>query len=391
MKYITADYIFPVSSPPIKNGIIVVDDDGSILDILPVMQNAEELTEKHNGIICPGFINAHCHLELSYLKGKISEQSGLTGFIEEFIAKRGENNTYFIEQCISHAESEMIANGIVAVGDISNNDSTFRQKNKGNLFYHTFLEVFDLIPSRAREVFENAKRLNKSIASLSSSITPHAPYSVSQELFQLINTEATRNNALLSIHNQETKSENDLFKTKTGLLYEFFKKLNNPLTHIPITKKNSLPSYLPLLPTQNKILLVHNTFADESDIAFAHQYSKNIYWCLCPNANLYIENATPDFNLFITQKTKCCIGTDSYASNWGLSVLDELKTITNCANNIPLQTLLEWGTINGAGFLGIQHKFGSIEKNKQPGLNLIQNVDMKNLCLTKQSSVKKIS
>lgn len=390
MKFITADYIFPVSSPPVENGIVVVDDDGFILDVLTPNENQQLRTEKHNGIICPGFINAHCHLELSYLKGKISEQRGLRGFIEEFLAKRGENNTDFIEQCISDAEKEMIANGIVAVADISNNYSTFRQKNKGNLFYHTFLEVFDLIPSRATEVFENARELQRSIASLTSSITPHAPYSVSPELFQLINSEATRNNALLSIHNQETKSENDLFKTKTGFLYEFFKELKNPLAHIPITKKNSLPSYLPLLPTQNKILLVHNTFADESDIVFAQKYSKDIYWCFCPNANLYIESATPDFNLFITHKAKCCIGTDSYASNWSLSVLDELKTIANCANNIPLQTLLEWGTINGAEFLGIQNKFGSIEKNKQPGLNLIQNVDLKNLCLTTESSVKKI-
>ena len=83
---------------------------------------------------------------------------------------------------------------------------------------------------------------------------------------------------------------------------------------------------------------------------------------------------------------KCTIGTDSLASNWSLSVLDELKTISKKDNAISLETLIKWATFNGAQYLGFE-KLGSIEKGKQPGLNLIKNVNLNQLSLTKESSI----
>ena len=222
------------------------------------------------------------------------------------------------------------------------------------------------------------------------SVTPHAPYSVSTLLMKMISEEAIKNKSVLSIHNQETESENELFKNKTGKLFELFKQIGINLQHLPVTGKSSLQSYLPLLPKENKILLVHNTYTKKEDIQFAHQCSKKIYWCFCPNANLYIENTLPDFKIFIEENAKCCVGTDSYASNWSLSILDELKTISKHAPQISLETLLKWATLNGAEFLGIENQFGSIEKNKEPGLSLIENVDLENMQLTEKSKVKKL-
>ncbi|HKR06523.1 MAG TPA: amidohydrolase family protein, partial [Bacteroidia bacterium] len=382
MRHITADYIFPISSPPIKNGIIVIDDDGTIIEIRKSETNNSK-SEIYKGIICPGLINVHCHLELSHMKGVIAECTGLSGFIGEFLRKRKQIGEENIQEKIVEAEKEMINSGIVAVGDISNNDLTFSQKGKGNLFYHTFIELFDLVPEKAKEIFANGKKLHPSLGGinfkLQTSLTPHAPYSVSHDLLNMIRNDAIENKSLLSIHNQETESENELFKNRTGNLVEFFKSMNINLEHLPMTGKSSLASYLPLLPKENKILLVHNTFTKKEDIQFAHNYSTNIYWCFCPNANLYIENSLPDLKNFIDENAKCCVGTDSYASNWSLSILDELKTITKYTAEIPLQTLLKWATLNGAEFFGIENQYGSIEKNKKPGLNLIENVDLENL------------
>ena len=133
------------------------------------------------------------------------------------------------------------------------------------------------------------------------------------------------------------------------------------------------------------ILLVHNTFTNAEDIAFARSYSNTIYWCFCPNANEYIEKQQPDYSLF--KNEKCTIGTDSLASNWSLSILDELKTIANKDSSISLETLIKWATFNGAQFLGFS-KLGSIEKGKQPGLNLMSNLNGMNLIAS--SSVKRI-
>ncbi|MEP7169265.1 MAG: amidohydrolase family protein [Bacteroidota bacterium] len=392
MRYITSDYIFPISSSPIKNGIVAVNDEGIISEIFsqPIAGNLK--LEIYRGIICPGFINAHCHIEHSYLKGKIAEQTGLTGFISQIRQLQKQSSMDKILSAVIHANIEMAENGIVGVGDISNKNHSFAIKAVSKIYYHTFLEVFNVHPALAREEFNKSFSLKEELKNLHLpfSVTAHAPYSVSHELFQLISDEATKNNFILSMHNQESESENELFLSKTGKMIEFFQSIGISTEHLVPTGKSSLKSVLSFLPKENKILLVHNAFTSKADIQFANHYSKNIYWCFCPNANLYIENTLPDYKIFIEEDAKCCIGTDSYASNWTLSVLDELKTISKYHAEIPLQTLFQWSTLNGAEFLGIENQFGSIEKNKKPGLNLIENVDLENLRLTEKSKIKKL-
>ncbi len=383
MRKITADYIFPIVSEPIKNGVITIDDDGVIVSVTNNEQritNNEQL-EYHEGIICPGFINTHCHLELSHLRSQITEDAGMTGFIKEIISKRGLFTEEQIQQAIIAAEAEMIKNGIVAVGDISNNNSTFKQKAKGNLLYHTFIEVFDLNPDKADEVFENALALKEQLPTsnfrLPTSITPHAPYSVSEKLFKLISEEAIKNNSIISIHNQESEGESELFISNSGLMFDTFKAMGINTQLMRKTAANSLQSTLPFLKNIPKLLLVHNTYTSKEDIRFATSHisdlRSHIFWCTCPNANLYIENRLPNYNYFIEKNVPVTIGTDSLASNWSLSILDELKTITNYYPEIPLQTLLTWATKNGAEFLGFT-QLGTLEKGKKPGLNLLKNI-----------------
>ena len=415
MRKISADYIFTISSEPIKNGVIVIDDDGTILE---VTKGDQELRNKkqdseieyYEGIICPGFINTHCHLELSHLRSKIPESIGMTGFIKEIISIRSHFSDKQIQDAIIEAEEEMIKNGIVAVGDISNNNSTFGQKEKGNLFYHTFIEVFDLNPDKAGEVFEKAITLKKQHQQLetlnfklSNSIVPHAPYTVSEKLFKLIIQNTDEKNSILSIHNQESEAENELFISKSGTIYDAFKNMGINTDLMRQTGLNSLRSTLPFLTFASKLLLVHNTFTSREDIKWAQkqlrnkesriknhgQKSKiqNLFWCTCPNANMYIENKLPNYNYFIEENVRVTIGTDSLASNWSLSVLDELKMIVKQYPEIPLQTLLLWATKNGADFLGFT-QLGSIEKGKSPGLNLLKNID--ELKITSKTEVLKL-
>ena len=390
MPKFSADYIFPVSSPPVKNGTVVMDENGVITEVSD-SQHAE--AEIYKGIICPGFVNTHCHLELSYLKGEIPEKTGMNGFIKNLLSKRSGFSDQKIREAIIRGEKEMINNGIVAVGDISNNESSFLQKAKQNLLYHTFIEIFDLDSAYAEEVFTNGTLLENKLGEVfseksskpHSSIVPHAPYTVSEKLLYKIETHALKNNAVLTIHNQESEGENDLFINKTGALAEMMNQMNIP---VKATGYNSLRSTLVHLPKGSKILLVHNTYTSAEDIRWAHSYSNCIYWCFCPNANLFIENKLPDFNSFIKENAKITIGTDSLASNKNLSVLEELKTISKYSPDISLEILLLWATRNGAEFLGFEAEKGSIEKGKTPGLNLI--TGMNGVALTADSTVKKL-
>lgn len=390
MRKISADYIFPIASEPIKNGLLVVDDNGIIIDVQSNNQNA---TEHHSGIICPGFINTHCHLELSHLRSQIAEKTGMTGFIKELLGKRMSFSEREIQNAIDTAEAEMIRNGIVAVGDISNNKSTFKQKEKGNLFYHTFIEIFSMDPEKAEETFENGKKLSAQLSNLKlpNSIAPHAPYTLSEKLLELINNCAKENKSILTIHNQESEGESELFISNSGIMYERFKAMGiNPVL-MRKTGVNSLQSTLPFLKDASKILLVHNTFTSKEDIKWTKSnishLPSHIYFCTCPNANMFIENKLPDYNLFIEENVRVTIGTDSLASNWSLSILDELKTITKQYPQISLQILLTWATKNGAEFLGF-NQLGTIEKGKKPGLNLLKNVD--GMRITENTEVLKL-
>ena len=367
----------------------------------PETQNQK--LETYQGFICPGFINSHCHLELSHLKGQLSEGKGLPQFVREIVPKR-RAAAEIIEQAIANAESEMIANGILGVGDICNTNQTFSQKAKGNIRYHNFIELLDLEENKAEDEFEKgislAGELTNSQSQISNlksqiSLVPHAPYSVSPTLFKLIKDYAEANNSVLSIHNQETESENAMFVSAKGELLETMKSLIPVYEKWKATGKRSLAYTLENLLGENKILLVHNTYTTKEDLINVNkkQETRNkklIYFCFCPNANLFIEKRSPDFHLFIDEGCKITVGTDSYASNWSLSILDELKIIHKHSPTIPLETLLKWATLNGAEFFGWDKEFGSIEKGKKPGLNLIDNVYPDKLQLSSKSAVRRI-
>lgn len=384
---ITADYIFPGNSSPIKDGIIVTDDNGKIEAVIdPSKQNkpSGEII-KHKGIICPGFVNTHCHLELSYLKGKIAENTQLHGFVKDLMAIRDQVTEQQRWTSIQLAEQEMIKNGIVAVGDISNGNTSFYQKEKKHIKYHTFVEVFGLEEDKAEEIVKRARQLKEAyFRATRVSLTPHAPYSMSKKLFDLIRKEEAE---IFTIHNQETAGENELFETATGKLYEQLAKFSDAINDWEPTGKSSLTSYLDKMPKDKRVLLVHNIYTTKEDIIFAKLFSDKIYWCFCPNANQYIEGKQPDYSLFTSEK--CTIGTDSLASNWGLSILDELKTITKKNPFITLEKMIKWATYNGAEFLGFE-ELGSIDVGKTPGLNLIEHVDLENLQLTDSSRLQKL-
>ena len=381
MKKFTADFIYPISSPAIKNGVVVVNDFGKIETLLErdhiEYEGAFESAERLNGIICPGFINTHCHLELSYLKGKINNGSGLSDFVNQLQSIRNNFSLEFISAQMSSAEDEMLQNGIVAVADISNGTSSIEQKLKQRLFYHTYVELFGWDPNKADVIFKSGEAVLNCFLEqgLHASITAHAPYSCSSKLLKRIASHCQQMSATLSIHNQESAAENQLFMSKTGDLAQMLTKFGNDLSSWSPKKMNSLPSYFADIKGPTKTLLVHNTFTNHFDVEAVN--SMQIYWCLCPNANRFIENRLAEIPMLIEKKAKITIGTDSLASNHQLSIWSEIMTISEHFPEIELNELLTWATINGAKFMGIDQHFGTIEVGKSPGLIHIEQVERK--------------
>ena len=377
MRKITADRIFPVSSPPLRNAVIVLDDDGQILSIDNIDNHDPALLESYRGAIVPGFINTHCHLELSHMKGMVDTGTTLIPFITGVVTQRGATQEV-IAAAISQAEAEMLKGGIVAVGDISNVIDTFAQKSKGNLRYYTFIEMFDFLQeSDAEREFEKYKTVYDKLNAINiaegsrKSIVPHAPYSVSKNLFKQINEANEKTGITVSIHNQETQPEQELFQEGKGAFYDFYGKFGISLDNFKHNERSSIYYAMENMNPNNRTLFVHNTLTSQADIEAAHAWSHNVFWATCPNANLYIENRLPNYQHFINTQARVTIGTDSLTSNWQLSILEEMKTIKRFQSYVPFETILRWATLNGAQALGFDDTLGSIEVGKSPGLNLL--------------------
>jgi aminodeoxyfutalosine deaminase len=358
------------------NAVLITDEEGVIEAIVPINEAGDDV-QQLSGMLSPGFINCHCHLELSHMKGLIPEGTGLVKFVLNVVQQRHFPDEEIL-QAIEKAEDEMLTNGIVAVGDICNNALTVAQKTKGRLYYHNFIEASGFNPAIAQQRFQRSADFfteyarNYSIPVESNSIVPHAPYSVSDELWELIIN--FPGNHLLTIHNQETAAENELFRSKQGEFLDLYAAMNIDASFFKPSGKSSLQTYLLKFLHNQSVILVHNVHTSEDDILFGQQTKTNgqLHYCLCPNANQYISRQLPDINLLMKHDCAIVLGTDSLASNHQLSILEEIKTIQQAFPAIEVETLFKWATSNGAKALQLDSLLGSFEKGKKPGVILIK-------------------
>jgi aminodeoxyfutalosine deaminase len=351
--------------------VLVCREDGTIEDMVPAEQAGD--AEPLEGILSPGFVNCHCHLELSHMKGMIPEGTGLVDFVYKVITERHFDKEVMLE-AVMQAEDEMLANGIVAVGDICNNPVSLPQKLRKRMYYHNFIEASGFGPQVAEERMKRSTDLFNVFAELSdtpsasNSIVPHAPYSVSETLFRRI--AAFPGNRLLAMHNQEDEHENALFKNKTGDFLRLYERMNIDHSFFVPTGKSSLQSTLQYFFPGQQLILVHNVATSEEDLQFLAQ-RPDIYFCLCPNANQYITGSMPPVERLLKHHAKLVLGTDSLASNHQLSILAEMSSLQKHFPQLTQTQLLQWATSNGAKALEIDSSYGSFEKDKKPGVILI--------------------
>ncbi|SFV30993.1 amidohydrolase family protein [Thermoflavifilum thermophilum] len=389
-RVLTADFIFD-GWQLWPHAAIAIDEQGCILQFIP--QPDERQLRKADyfaGLLCPGFINVHCHTELSYLKDCIPRGTGLVNFILKLMETRHDPafSPDIKLQAITLADQQMQQAGIVAVGDIVNTLDSLPVKQSTNLYYHHFVECMGVPDDVAQQRFEQAQKLAatwKAHTSFPATIIPHAPYSVSDTLFRYI---ALQDESLISIHNQETAAESEWFLTGQGSMRRLYDTLGISFHQAAGCGNTSLRHVLPFFFEKNtsahkpcQLILVHNTFTPATDIQWAtEQFQDSIYWCICPKANLYIEQQLPPLEALMTfADDRIVMGTDSLASNDTLSILEEMKCLQQHFPSIGLENLLRWATWNGAKALHCESWLGSFTPGKKPGVVHVSSIHQQRL------------
>ncbi|MEG1413536.1 MAG: amidohydrolase family protein [Mucinivorans sp.] len=389
MRKIACPYVLNENGVLQESLVVSFDENGVVLAVEPVDRSTLDATpslEYYDGILIPGMTNAHCHLELSYLKGQIAEGSMLDGFVRSITQIRGQWTVDEQVQAAKLNDHFMWSEGVQAVGDISNGTASFPAKVDSRIKYYTFAEYFNMPPDDQAEAYFAEKTANVAPArelGLAISPSPHSTYMVSDKLFKM-----SAGSERLSIHFMETATEMELFDKAGGMYRLMVDEWGMKPDFLyygshPARLVGSLPSDVPLL-------LIHNTQCKRADIEQVIAHFTNVTFVLCPRSNYYIERAFPPAELMYQMGVRVALGTDSLTSNHSLSMVEEIKWLSQNNPHIPLSAILSWATAGGARALGFEQELGSFTVGKRAGAVLLENIDFNTLKTTNQTTSRRL-
>ena len=391
IKRITASFVYTLDDDkPIRNGYVEYDEaEGTIIST----GECEPGECVEPGALVPGFVNAHCHVELSHLHGKFRKGTGMAGFIDQINELRDWAGREVKQQLVRKWMDKMWEDGVSAMADISNDDSSFVIKKEHPMYVRTFLEVFGSEPEMCEGVMTEVTELKRvaDAAGIDAAPTPHSCYTMSPQLLSA-SAAAGLESGYLSYHSQESQEEEELLISGSGAMYENRKR--SGMSTPPVTGESSLKYFIDRLaeaksaPYDEHILLVHNVCLQQSDIDAAKKVMKNVYFAICPLSNIFIHNALPPIDLMRKNGLAIALGTDSLSSNDDLDIVKELVCLRENFPHVPMKELLVWSSLNGALFLGKDDRLGSLSVGKCPGIVRIMNVDGEGKVTAESRSVR---
>lgn len=360
----------------LANPLVTIADDGRIAAIESAADiDRREGVEFYAGMLLPGFVNAHCHTELSHLHGAIARRCGFAGFARGMASVRGGFGDDERHAATAAALARMWSEGVDAVGDICNGDSSFAAKAASPIRFRNWAEYFGLGNPPAEPLHRLTERYG-------ATMTPHSTYSVQDAPFREI---CAAGREPLSIHFMESRGESELFGGSGELAAWYavrgwqcdFRHYGSPARRIVAS-----------VPADRPIVLVHNCFLEQEDYdLIAAHFTAPVWWCLCPRSNDYISGAVPPVALLRRNGANICIGTDSAASNEVLSMVAELKALRGV---LPLTEALTAATRGGAEALGFGDVLGRAEVGRRCRLVLLEGVDLERMTLRDDARAKRI-
>ena len=376
MRRIASHRLLLPDNTLLRHPLVTVDDDGRIAAIESVAEvDRLEGVEFYAGLLLPGFVNAHCHTELSHLHGFIPRRCGFAGFARGMASARGRFSDDERHDATAAVLARMWSEGVDAAGDICNGGSSFAAKADSPVRFRNWAEYFGLGNPPA----EPLQRLTERHGAV---MTPHSIYSVQDGPFREI---CAAGREPLSIHFMESPGEAELFVGRgelTGWYAERgwqcdFLGFGSPARRI-----------VGSIPADRRVVLVHNCCLTQEDYdLIAAHFTEPVWWCLCPRSNDYISGLRPPVGLLRRNGARICIGTDSAASNDELSMVGELKALRGL---MPLAEALAAATRGGAEALGFGDELGRLEVGRRCGVVLLEGVDFDAMTLRDDARARRI-
>ena len=385
MTSFSADWILPISDAPLDGGVVTLDD-GRIVSVAPGKSDADVALGR--AVVLPGLVNAHTHLELSYLRGRIAPAARFLDWVRPMLAARRERSPIddaAILRAVAQAIQEARATGTALVGEVTNTLATVSALADAGMPAHVFHELIGFGGVDVDKQVASARRAIDAVAGgavaddavaydavaedrdVRLSLAPHAPYSVSPALFAAIRRDLDAHAPTVStVHLGESPEEVEFLKSGAGPWRTLLEDLGvwNDQWEAPQSSPVEYLAEMGLLTAS--MLAVHGVQFDGADLDRLRTLGVTLV--SCPRSNRYVGVGSPPLEAFYAMDVEVAFGTDSLASVDDLNMFSELAEARRIAPKVPARTLLRSATLTGAGALGFGDQFGSIEPGKRAAL-----------------------
>jgi cytosine/adenosine deaminase-related metal-dependent hydrolase len=360
-----ARVMFPVDRPPIEHGIVTIEGER----IVAVGANAEhgEVIDLGDVVLLPGLVNAHTHLELSYLRQPLGNPGmALPEWIRLVIAERARGCS---DAGVSHllGLTESWRCGVTTIGDILQGYAAGLASGAAEASVTTlFLEVIGFSRARAESSFDAAKNRLIELSRRCRAqvgISPHAPYTVSPELLKRLVGFAIERGLPVAMHLAESAEELELLASGAGPFQELL--VERSMWDAEAIPKGSRPmDYLRMLAAAPRAIAIHGNYLDGEELAFLAANRERMSLVYCPRTHAYFGHAPYPLAKALSTGVRVALGTDSRASNPDLDLLAEMRQVSRAHVSLDPYDVLRMGTLAGGEALGRGGEVGSITPGK---------------------------
>ena len=378
---LSARWVFPVAGELIVDGGVVLQG-AHIAGIGPSDQLTAQfpsavVQDLGNRLILPGLVNAHTHLELSFLHGQTPYNGNFVDWVRE-VARRRTAFAGDYDKLIRQACTDSLSAGVTTIGDISVGNRAWRALREQPIRKTCFAEVFGItaeIQAVQDYLTEQAKHLQGDEL-MKLGISPHAPYSVGQPLYEAVAVLAQRHGLPVTTHLAETHIEETFLRTGQGPWQDYLKELDKWDGSFHRPGCGPVEYLLRMNLSGRRFLLAHVNYLTDSELSSLAKSSH--YVVFCPRAHRFFGHENHRFREMLAGGIPVCLGTDSLGSNDSLSILDEMRFLYREYPGLDPADLIRIGTINGAMALGWKSQTGTLEIGKAGDLiavSLPENAD----------------
>ena len=370
-----ASWVVPIAGRPVRDAWVTVDS-GRVVALgsngRPTHGADVSEVDLSGWVLMPGLINAHTHLELSYMRDRIPRSSSFVAWVRDVMAARRQQpdpRAPGIMSAIEVAIAEMTASGTIGVGDISNTLATFEPLTRSGLSAVVFYELIRFKTPDPTALVGNARREIDAL-SASERVTPslaaHAPYSVAPLVFRAITHELEDTSKPCSVHLSESREEVEFIQSGGGPWRTLLQELG-VWDDAWVAPQVSPVQYLDESGFLHKhALIVYGVHMTESDLTRLVERGSTLV--TCPRSNAYTGAGSPPLEQFYSSGVRVAVGTDSLASVPDLNLFAELAVMRRLARSVPASALLESATRHGAASLGFEADYGTIEPGRRARL-----------------------